>query len=249
MSNVSARAGRDRGSRGDTVGGATVSGPVRPVAPAAGGSLPTPVELDMSAAVELAKDGDQESFRLLYRAVQPLLLRYLWALVGDDAEDVASEAWLQIARDLTSFRGDYDGFRGWAATIARHRAMDHVRRMRRRPSVAVPVEEFRGLADQADPAIQAMEAMSTEAAIRLIGTLPRDQAEAVLLRAVMGLDAGAAGQVLGKRAGAVRTAAYRGLRRLAERLQEAEVAASPRGAVPQATGVTSRRASTLRDMR
>jgi RNA polymerase sigma-70 factor (ECF subfamily) len=37
-----------------------------------------------------------------------------------------------------------------------------------------------------------------------------------MLRAVVGLDANAAGRVLGKRAGAVRTAAYRGLRRLAE---------------------------------
>jgi RNA polymerase sigma-70 factor (ECF subfamily) len=66
----------------------------------------------------------------------------------------------------------------------------------------------------------AMEAISTEAAMRLIAGLPSDQAEAVLLRVVMGLDAKTAGQVLGKRAGAVRTAAHRGLRRLAEQLAE-----------------------------
>ena len=50
--------------------------------------------------------------------------------------------------------------------------------------------------------------------LELIGTLPPDQAEAVLLRAVLGLDAATAGQVLGKRPGAVRTAASRGLRTL-----------------------------------
>ena len=65
-----------------------------------------------------------------------------------------------------------------------------------------------------------MEAISTDAALRLIATLPRDQAEAVLLRAVVGLDADSAGKVLGKRAGAVRTAAYRGLRTLAVRLEK-----------------------------
>ncbi len=48
--------------------------------------------------------------------------------------------------------------------------------------------------------------------------LPRDQAEAVLLRVVVGLDGPAAARVLGKRPGAVRTAAYRGLRRLARQL-------------------------------
>ncbi|SCL13491.1 RNA polymerase sigma-70 factor, ECF subfamily [Micromonospora rhizosphaerae] len=214
---------------------------------AADGTWPAGGEGDLSPLVPAARSGDQEAFRLLYRAVQPLLLRYLRTLVGDDAEDVASEAWLQIARDLGSFQGDYDGFRGWAATIARHRAMDHLRRMRRRPSTLVPLEEFRDLADQADPAMQAMQSMSTEAAIRLIGTLPRDQAEAVLLRAVMGLDAATAGQVLGKRSGAVRTAAYRGLRRLAARLRQAEVSLSERPLAEK--GVTSGEAAALRTVR
>ncbi|MGW5234218.1 sigma factor-like helix-turn-helix DNA-binding protein, partial [Streptomyces nodosus] len=40
----------------------------------------------------------------------------------------------------------------------------------------------------------------------------------VLLRVVVGLDAPAAARVLGKRPGAVRTAAHRGLRRLAREL-------------------------------
>ena len=57
---------------------------------------------------------------------------------------------------------------------------------------------------------------------RLIATLPPDQAEAVLLRVVVGLDAASAGRVLGKRPGAVRTAAHRGLRRLAELLERRE---------------------------
>ncbi len=54
----------------------------------------------------------------------------------------------------------------------------------------------------------------------LISQLPRDQAEAVVLRVVVGLDAKSAAQVLGKRSGAVRTAAHRGLRKLAELLEE-----------------------------
>src|SRR5687768_7618159 len=83
---------------------------------------------DLAAALPEAQHGDEDAFRVLYRSVQPALLRYLRVLVGEDAEDVASEAWLQIARDLASFRGDVDGFRGWATTIARHRAMDHLRR-------------------------------------------------------------------------------------------------------------------------
>ncbi|MCW6004838.1 RNA polymerase sigma factor [Micromonospora sp. CPCC 205371] len=173
---------------------------------------------DLTALVVAAQGGDESAFQTVYRTLQPVLLRYLRVLVDDDAEDVASEAWLQIARDLGRFRGDWDKFRGWAATIARHRAMDHLRSARRRPSVAAPAEHFAELTSDQDTATQALESVSTGTAIALIAQLPRDQAEAVLLRAVLGLDARAAGRVLGKRSGAVRTAAYRGLKRLAELL-------------------------------
>jgi RNA polymerase sigma-70 factor (ECF subfamily) len=181
---------------------------------------------DLSDLVRAAAGGDDDAFCELYAAVQPGLLRYLWAMVGQDAEDVASEAWLQIARDIHSFRGEGAGFRAWAASVARNRALDQLRRQSRRPAQTFGLEALQDLADGQDTAEQAAEAVSTAAAISLIATLPRDQAEAVLLRVVLGLDAEAAGQVLGKRAGAVRTAAHRGLRRLARQLER------PAAAVP-----------------
>lgn len=175
---------------------------------------------DLSAVVRTARGGDEEAFRLLYREVQPGLLRYLRGLVGEDAEDLASETWLQIARDLRSFRDEGAGFRGWAATIARHRALDHLRRVQRRPIATVPVDVLVDLADPQDTADEVLRMAATDATIALIATLPRDQAEAVLLRVVLGLDAQASAKVMGKRPGAVRTATWRGLRRLAERLEE-----------------------------
>jgi RNA polymerase sigma-70 factor, ECF subfamily len=176
---------------------------------------------DLADAVRRAQDGDEDAFRVLYRDLQPRMLRYLRAMVGDDADDVASETWLHVARGLKTFHGDSDGFRGWTATIARNRATDHLRHHQRRvTAVTVPVDQLTGLPGTDDTADTALEGISTDAAIALIARLPRDQAEAVLLRAVMGLDAETAGKVLGKRAGAVRTAAHRGLRKLAGFLGE-----------------------------
>jgi RNA polymerase sigma-70 factor, ECF subfamily len=186
----------------------------------AAGSPVRPGVTELSGAVLQAQQGSSEAFRALYRDIQPRLLRYLSALVGDDAEDVASETWLQVSRDLASFTGDDDGFRGWVTTIGRHRALDHLRhRSRRPPSDPVPADALAGFAAADDTAAGAIEAVSTDAALRLIATLPPDQAEAVMLRVVVGLDAETAGTVLGKRAGAVRTAAFRGLRTLAKRLE------------------------------
>jgi RNA polymerase sigma-70 factor, ECF subfamily len=173
---------------------------------------------ELSSLVADAQRGSEHAFRLVYRAVQPGLLRYLQVLVGDDADDIASETWLQIARDISSFSGDGEGFRGWVATIGRHRALDHLRAQRRRPHESVPTEQLTDMPGSEDTATRAIDGVGTAAALALIAQLPRDQAEAVLLRVVMGLDARAAARVLGKRPGAVRTAAYRGLRRLAETL-------------------------------
>ncbi|TYB40530.1 RNA polymerase sigma factor [Micromonospora sp. AP08] len=175
---------------------------------------------ELNEAVVAAQAGDEAAFRFLYRSLQPGLLRYLTALVGADAEDVASEAWLQISRDLPSFTGGE--FRAWTVTIARNRAMDHLRRQRRRPALPVPVQALSELAGDADTAERAGETIGTESALALIASLPPREAEAVLLRAVIGLDAETAGRVLGRRAGAVRTAAHRGLRRLAGMLERAD---------------------------
>ncbi|MFB7620295.1 RNA polymerase sigma factor [Kitasatospora sp. NPDC056181] len=187
---------------------------------------PEAAPADLSAAVRAAQDGDEEAFRLLFRSVQPGLLRYLRVLVGgrpedaQDAEDIASEAWLQIARDLRTFSGDGDGFRGWAATIARNRALDHLRARRRRPVADLPFEYLSELAAGDDTAGAALASVGTADALALISRLPRDQAEAVLLRVVMELDAESAARVLGKKSGSVRMAAHRGLRRLAKVLEQ-----------------------------
>ncbi|WP_436737120.1 RNA polymerase sigma factor [Streptomyces sp. BBFR102] len=178
-------------------------------------------DAELTAAVHAAQDGDESAFRTVYRAVQPRLLGYVRTLVGEtDAEDVASEAWLQIARDLDRFGGDADRFRGWAARIARNRALDHIRMRGRRPAIGGDESELTGRAAETDTAGEAMEALSTGDTLALIAQLPQDQAEAVVLRVVVGLDAKSAAHTLGKRPGAVRTAAHRGLKRLGELLAD-----------------------------
>ncbi len=217
-------------------------------------------DAELTAAVLAAQDGDETAFRTVYRAVHPRLLGYVRTLVADaDAEDVASEAWLQIARDLDRFSGDADRFRGWAARIARNRALDHIRMRGRRPATGGDESELTGRPGEADTAGEAMESLATGEALALIAKLPQDQAEAVVLRVVVGLDAKTAAQTLGKRPGAVRTAAHRGLKRLAELIgaDPADPASAldavppqrePRERAGTSAGVTQTRTRTQKDM-
>jgi RNA polymerase sigma-70 factor (ECF subfamily) len=216
-------------------------------------------DAELTAAVRAARDGDETAFRTVYRAVHPRLLAYARTLVADpDAEDVTSEAWLQIARDLERFEGDADRFRGWAARILRNRALDHVRMRGRRPAVGGDETELTGRPAESDTAGEALEALATDSAFSLIARLPQDQAEAVVLRVVVGLDAKSAAATLGKRPGAVRTAAHRGLKRLAELLGGDPESSGALGALPApreprrravtSATVTHTRARTQKDM-
>jgi RNA polymerase sigma-70 factor, ECF subfamily len=170
------------------------------------------------AVLAAAARGDEDAFGRLWRELQPRLLRYLLVIAPGAAEDVASEAWLAVVRGIGRFQGNEASFRAWVFTIARHKAIDGRRRGARQPGEDVPIA---GLADPAapdDPADAALEGISTRAALALIATLPADQAEAIMLRVLAGLDVGRVAAIMGKRPGTVRVLTHRGLRRLAERL-------------------------------
>ncbi len=178
--------------------------------------------VDLTEALRAAQEGDETGFAVLWRSLQPAVLRYLRVVAGAAAEDVASETWLQVSRDLSRFRGDIDGFRVWLFRIARHRGIDEQRRAARRPITTFDGDgEITEIArvTAPDAAEEATRREDTDWALSLIASLPPDQAEAVMLRVVAGLDAVQAGVVLGKRPGAVRVAAMRGLRRLSTKAE------------------------------
>jgi RNA polymerase sigma-70 factor (ECF subfamily) len=77
-----------------------------------------------------------------------------------------------------------------------------------------------------DPAADALAGLSTEASIRLVAELPPEQAEAVRLRVMVGLDTQQVARIMGKQPGNVRVLSHRGLRNLARRLTLAGAAPS-----------------------
>ncbi len=179
-----------------------------------------------------AREGDSQAFAELWRNTHPMLLRYLRVTAGVLAEDVASHAWLKVIEALGSFTGDEPGFRRWLVTIARNHYLDEVRRAGRRPERLVSdvvelVDESRQFAR--DAASIAEENLTTDAALRLIATLPPEQAEMVMLRVVLGLEVADVAHIVGKKPGAVRVAVHRSLRRLADQIESA------RGAVTRDT--------------
>jgi RNA polymerase sigma-70 factor, ECF subfamily len=178
---------------------------------------------DFAGLLAAAQGGDEAAFSRLWRDANPALLRYLRVIAPGAEEDIAAETWVQVVRGLPSFRGDEQGWRAWLFTTARRRAIDQARHRSRRPEVPLDDVAAAQLPRGPDSAEAAMESLSTAAAIALVSGLPRLQAEVILLRVVAGMDTESVARLLRKKPGAVRVAAHRGLRRLAEITADARV--------------------------
>jgi RNA polymerase sigma-70 factor (ECF subfamily) len=175
--------------------------------------------LDFRGTVQAAQAGDQEAFARLWREFQPGLLRYLKIKAAPVAEDLAADIWLRVLKSLPSFQGDEHGFRGWLYTTARNRLTDWYRSGERRPDL-IEYSSLLVLPAVNNVEEEAAEHSATDQAIALIAELPPDQAEAVMLRIVVGMDVARVAELMDRSAGSVRVLCHRGLRRLELRLGE-----------------------------
>lgn len=171
---------------------------------------------DFERTLAAARAGEGTALSTLFRDLHPRILRYLRALEPAEAEDLASDTWLDVAKGLQRFEGNEGALRAWAFTIARRRLIDLQRRRLRRPTVPTEPERLAALAPVGHVEDEAMAELATRAALERIAALPPDQAEVVLLRVLGGLSVRDVATIMGKRPGTVRVIQHRALRRLAQ---------------------------------
>ena len=80
--------------------------------------------------VRAAAAGDQDAFAQLVRLYENKVYSLALRMCGEDAADVAQEAFLAAWRGLPSFRGEA-GFATWLYRLTANAAIDHLRRTRR----------------------------------------------------------------------------------------------------------------------
>ena len=178
---------------------------------------------DFESVLMAAQRGSETAFSRLWRDSNPALLRYLRVIAPEFAEDVAADTWLHVVRGFAAFRGDEQAWRAWLFTTARRRTIDEGRRRARRPVRALEELLPGQLPASPDTADLAVEQMGTRSAMALVAQLPPHQAEVIMLRVVAGLDTETVARLIRRTPGAVRVAAHRGLRRMAEILAETGV--------------------------
>lgn len=176
---------------------------------------------ELDHALEWARRGDPDGFRQIYRALSPVVMRVLHALNPAEAEDLASETWMAVAKGLSGFQGDASGLTPWVLTIARNRHRDQCRRSGRRPATTALADGFDPPAPHcSDPAAVMQSSAETARALALVRRLPARQAEVIVLRVLVGLDVAEVARITDQRPGTVRVLAHRGLRTLSGYLAE-----------------------------
>jgi RNA polymerase sigma factor (sigma-70 family) len=163
-----------------------------------------------SSLLEAAREGSEVAWQELYSGLAPMVLGYLRANGAPDPEDVLSEVFLQVARDIARFEGEEPGFRSWVFTIAHHRLIDARRHSARRPIElsAEPPEPTERADDAADEALAKIGVQEVQ---RVLGALSDDQRAVVLLRVIGDLSIEDVAKAVGKRPGAVKALQRRGL--------------------------------------
>lgn len=170
-----------------------------------------------------AEDRDarfEEIVRAHGAKVQGLVRR----MVGNEADDLVQEVFLQVYRSLPRFRGDAQ-VSTWLYRIATNRCLDHLRRERRREKRLVPLDEAgpRAVLDAA-----AARGLSPEAGVeardlagevrRCLEALPLDLRTVVVLRDLQGLEYREIAVILGLPLGTVQSRLHRGRSLLKEKL-------------------------------
>jgi RNA polymerase sigma-70 factor, ECF subfamily len=168
---------------------------------------PQDAEALVAAAVDRARDGEDDALRLIYLLYADNVFGFVLAIVRDehDAEDITSEVFTRLPRALRHYRTSTTPFAAWLLRVARNAALDHLRAQR-----SVPLAEVRAT----DAAAELHAADRLEALKAALAALPDDQRQVMLLRLVAGLTPGEVAEQLGRSVDAVHALQHRARRRL-----------------------------------
>jgi RNA polymerase sigma-70 factor (ECF subfamily) len=174
---------------------------------------------DFPQLLRAAQQGRPAAWNELFQVLSPAVGGYLRLRGARDVDDLTSEVFLGIFRNLDSFAGDEAAFRSWVFVIAHRRLQDERRRFLRKPQpdsfdahVAYS-EAARGPAEPAGGDVEddALRALATDRVKRICSRLGPDQADVLLLRILGDLTIEQVAEVLGKSPGAVKQLQRRAL--------------------------------------
>lgn len=165
---------------------------------------------EFDTVLAAARTGSPQAFTRIFTALAPVVDAYLGLQGASEPEDLTSEVFLAVLRNLGSFDGNEAGFRSWVFTIAHRRLLDERRRAYRRPA---PVELAEAPDRPAPDDVEAtvVETLGAEHVRALCERLSDDQRDVLLMRLLGRLTIDEIAARMGRTPGSVKALQRRGL--------------------------------------
>ncbi|HHV79329.1 MAG TPA: sigma-70 family RNA polymerase sigma factor [Firmicutes bacterium] len=191
------------------------------------------MSIEETRLVELAKRGDADAFGLLVKDYERKVYAIAYRMLGDgeDAKDLAQEAFVRLYVSMKSFQGECS-FSTWVYRIVSNLCIDRLRRKGKelaRCSLDAPVQgdedEFqRQVPDMSPGPEEIAERVELQEAVREgILSLPPEYRAMIVLRDVNGLSYEEIGEILGLNVGTVKSRLWRARQELSRRLSSSEL--------------------------
>ncbi len=173
------------------------------------------------------RSNDDQAFTVLMERYRGPILNFVFRMIGDpsEAEDVAQEVFVRAYRGIhaAEFHQTAAAFSTWLFQIARHAALDAVRRRKRHPAESLADMETRGPSAAHAGRTAAEETIIRETGRRIaaaVALLPEDQRTAVVLSEYEGLSYSQIAAIMNCSEKSVETRLYRARRFLRGQLTD-----------------------------
>lgn len=182
---------------------------------------------DLKRIVRKASRGDESAAGSLFDHYYPRVYAYALAKLRNtpDAEDVASETFARVLRDLSRFRWTGGGFEAWLFRIAGNLVTDRFRAGNHEELRDEATADIVSLGESPEQALVTSELRNELA--QMISTLVPNQQEVLLLRFAAGLSTHEVAAVMGRKVNAVRQLQFRALESLRSQMTVEQSLHSP----------------------
>ncbi len=174
---------------------------------------------DFPAVIEAARRREPWALERVYTTLSPAVAGLLRVQGAAEPDDLTSEVFVGVLRNLDAFDGDEASFRSWVFTIAYRRLTDERRRRLRRPPPE-PLDDGREIASPVDVEADVGRALAADRVRRLCDRLAANQREVLVLRLFGRLTVREVAQVLETSPAAVKGLQRRGYAALARMLDQ-----------------------------
>lgn len=176
-----------------------------------------PLGPSFDAVLTAARTGADWAWERIYTDLAPVVIGYFRAHGASEPEDLTSEVFVSMVRNLSSFTGTEEQFRSWVFVIVHRRLLDDRRRLVRHPETPVETQRL-DTASTEGVETEALDALSTAHVRDTFARLSDDQRDVLVLRVIGDLSLEETARILGKTVGAVKSLQHRGLTAVAKLL-------------------------------